>query len=488
MAMINRLLTTVVTTLALLPTLAATVAAAPAIKKTEDTVVEPQALTLRGRQVVLFGDAINGKAFQQDAMVTHNGYQYVAYYNARRRVALSRRHLPRGEWETIEFTDYLFRSNDAHNIISMGICPRDGTIHLAFDHHGHPLHYRVSKKNLANQPDEMPWNADQFGRVRNELEPGKPIAITYPRFWTTPDGDLQFAYRQGRSGNGMRMLVDYRAGQSRWINTRQIDSPLGSYQDDFCSPSESRCSYPNGYTYGPNGRLHVTWVWREGGSTPNHDLSYMYSDNQGHTWHSSNGDVLDQPARVDTPDVRVARIDCGQGLMNTAGQAVDSAGRIHAVLRYCSREAIAAAGAEPGGQRWGPAEARRYHHHWRDTRGVWHHVEIPFAATSRPKIAFDREDNLLLVATAAGGINPPAKELQRERRHGDLLLLAATAASDWTDWRVLRLEPGPFANEMLLDSARWKAEQVLSVMVQEAPMSIGESTPLRVIDFEILNP
>jgi len=113
------------------------------ITKLGDKVVDSMALTLDGSK---WGMAINGKSFQQEAIISHGAYQYLVYYNAQRNVCLSRRKLPAGQWETIRFTDYLFQSNDAHNTISMGICPNDGTIHLSFDHHGHPLHYRVSRK------------------------------------------------------------------------------------------------------------------------------------------------------------------------------------------------------------------------------------------------------------------------------------------------------------------------------------------------------
>lgn len=39
------------------------------------------------------------------------------------------------EWETIIFEDYQQITHDGHNIISIGVCDGDGTIHLAFDHH-----------------------------------------------------------------------------------------------------------------------------------------------------------------------------------------------------------------------------------------------------------------------------------------------------------------------------------------------------------------
>ncbi|WP_100612800.1 BNR-4 repeat-containing protein [Confluentibacter lentus] len=87
----------------------------------------------------------------------------------------SRRKLPLGAWETIEFLDYDFQSDDLHNVVSMGICLNDGTIHLAFDHHVHPLHSRVSKKDLATNPESEAWSTASFGPIIDELEENNPI-------------------------------------------------------------------------------------------------------------------------------------------------------------------------------------------------------------------------------------------------------------------------------------------------------------------------
>ncbi|MHC4519303.1 MAG: BNR-4 repeat-containing protein, partial [Planctomycetota bacterium] len=234
--------------------LLATVIATPAIwadlsiEKIGDSLVDPAALTIKGG----FGQCINGLAFQQDALVTHGTHQYVAFYDGNRRVCLARRRLPKGHWQVLRFPDYDFRSNDAHNTISMGICPQDGTVHLAFDHHVHPVHYRLSRRGVATNPEDVTWAPDLFGPITSELEKGRPIKITYPRFWQTPEGGLQFCYRQGGSGNGDRMLVDYDARTRTWRNTRQIDSRTGSFTDSL-GQSNSRCSYPNGYNYGPAG-------------------------------------------------------------------------------------------------------------------------------------------------------------------------------------------------------------------------------------------
>lgn len=435
------------------------------ITKIGDKVVDSMALTLDGSR---WGMAINGKSFQQEAIISQRGYQYLAYYDARRNVCLSRRKLPDGPWEIIRFTDYLFQSNDAHNTISMGISPNDGTIHLAFDHHVHPLHYRVSHKGVATTPEIITWDTSLFSPVAAELEKGKPIKITYPRFMQTPDGELQFCYRRGGSGGGDRMLVDYNSGEGKWINTRQIDSGEGVFED-VLGESNSRCSYPNGYTYGPYGKLHVTWVWRETPSDPNHDLVYVYSEDLGETWLNNEGHEINGPPGIKSPGITVVDIPRTLGLMNTHGQAVDSKGRIHAVVWHCTEETLRAEGSKPGEHRWGVDNAHRYHHYWRDEEGSWQHRELPWVSGTRPKLFIDEKDNTYLVY----------------EKEGNLEIAAASKKAGYTDWKVIHIEQGPFVNEMLGDPYRWKQEGILSVMVQESPENANEPTPLHILDFHI---
>ncbi len=458
----------------LIVTLCPTLAASE-LTKVGDSLVDPKALTIKG--------SINGLSFQQDAVVSHENYQYLAYYDAKRQMCLGRRRLPTGHWEIIRFTDYAFKSNDSHNTISLGICPKDGTIHLAFDHHGHPLHYRVSQKHVASEPQKAVWDASLFGPITSELEKGKPIALTYPRFWQTPNGGLQFCYRQGGAGRGDRILVDYHPMSGRWVNTRQIDSRSGLFKDTW-GESGSRCSYPNGYDYGPHGKLHVTWVWREGSGNANHDLMYAYSEDQGETWLNNKGQALRAPPHVNSPDITVVKISRGYGLMNTHGQAVDSQGRVHAVMWHCTDKSLQMAGSKPtGGYGFGPPPARRYHHYWRDAKGVWNHRELPWVAGNRPKVFMDKNDNAYLIWGA---------KQESDQWYGsgwfskaDLTIAAATAASKWTDWKIVHVERGPFANEMLGDKYRWQRDGMLSVMVQESPKKPDTPTALRILDFSL---
>jgi hypothetical protein len=393
---------------------------------------------------------------------------------------MARRKLPGGQWEIIRFTDYDFKSNDAHNIISIGVCPRDGTIHLAFDHHGHPLHYRASRKAVASEPENFVWNVSLFGPVVSEMEKGKPIRITYPRFWQMPDGGLQFCYRRGGSGNGDRMLVDYEPRAGTWKDTRQIDSGKGLFEDAR-GKSGSRCSYPNGYTYGPDGLLHTTWVWRESSQGANHDLMYAFSRDRGTTWLNNAGQVLPGPPAVDSPGITVVKINSEYGLMNTHGQTVDSQGRVHVVMWHCTDESLEAAGSKPGEQRWGPPESRRYFHYWRDRSGRWHQTQMRGVSGNRPKIFTDRRDNAYMIYSSQ--IRPSAMADGHLLVKGQLVIAAATAQNRWEDWKVIHTEDGPFVNEMLGDPYRWKQEQVLSVMVQESPKEPYDATSLRILDF-----
>ena len=473
--------------------------AAPQVTKISDTVVHPQALFL------------NSASFQQDAVVTHNGWQYVAYYNGDRYVCVARRELPAGGWETVELTDYYFSSSDGHNIISMGICPNNGTIHLAFDHHVSPLHYRVSDPNVATNPEAITWDDSLFGPVRQYLEAGKNVSgVTYPRFWQTPAGNLQMSYRIGGSGNGDIVLVDYDGDTGLWHYTRKVISRSGNYSD-LCGGNEtSRNAYLNGPCYGSNGVLHLTWCWRESAGGTNHDILHAYSNDGGTTWYNSEGSqqstqiatgsgqavqtlvnllwtstgpeivglstgdpATEQLISVLSEGITAASITRYYGLMNQQTQAVDPQGRIHTVMWHCTDESYEYAQSQGqtnfGCNLWGPVIARHYHHYWRDFTGTWHHYEMPWIAGGRPKLFIRQNGDAFLIY----------------RSDGDLIICAATTSSQWTDWHIVHVEAGPFKNEMVGDPYRFRQENILSVVVQNQPPSAEEPTPLRILDFQL---
>ena len=123
------------------------------------------------------------------------------------------------------------------------------------------------------------------------------------------------------------------------------------------------------------------------------------------------------------------------------------------------------------------------HHYWRAGDGKWHHRELPPVAGNRPKVLMDKSDNAYIIF---GTRRQPAK-LADGHLHsaGDLAIAAATAASEWKDWKVVHVEKGPFVNEMLGDNYRWAKDGVLSIMVQQSPEKTHQPTPLRILDFSL---
>jgi len=412
-----------------------------------------------------WGIGINGQTFQQDAVTSFKGFQYATYYDSDRRVCVARKSKNAAGWEVIRYNDHQLKGNDAHNVAVLGLCPADGTIHLAFDHHGHPLHYRVSRPDVALKPAKFPWTAGLFGGITNALEPGKTLSrVTYPRFLRTPWGGLQFSCRIGGSGNGDKCLADYDPKARVWKNFGPYLGGQGNYQGDT-----SRNAYLNGLTYDPRGRLHVTWCWRE---TPdpmsNHDQCYAFSDDGGLTWFNNLGRAVGrrgvQPLTLVSPDLRVVDIPTHRGLINTTTQAVDRRRRVHLVTFHLPDDA-------PAPANWEAARKQaQFFHYWRDDDGTWTRNAMDFIG-SRPQLWFDAADNAFVIFIG-----------DRFHESPYLSIVAASAKSKWTDWKLVDRETGPFIGQPQLD--RYSKPGVLSVYIQEAPKQTGDTaSPLHVMSF-----
>lgn len=376
--------------------------------------------------------SLNGKSHQQDILVSHRGWQYTAYYNSEspRRIVVARRRLSgaAAAWETLVLRDYAQTVDDGHNVISLGLAPEDGTLHLAFDHHVSALHYRRSVPGLLDNPGQ-PWEAARFTATTSLLADQALDRVTYPRFVTAPDGRLLFSYRQGGSGNGDEILWEYRAGT--WL-------PIGKYIE-----GGSANAYLDGLAYGRDGRLHATWIWRE---TPdaatNHDLCHAYSPDHGRTWHDSQGEPAGKagqaPMHPNTPGITAVPIPQNLGLMNQEGMTVDRKGRPHAVHAV-------------GGQ---------VHHYFLDQGGVWRDIATGFIPGGRMKIAIDAFNNAYILFAG-------------------LQIAAATDAAGYRDWKIVDTRfKGRFRTEPHYDRFLLASSDRLSVYVLAE-----DYTSVKVLDF-----
>ena len=430
---------------------------APAVSLLRDTQLDAAALYF-----VSYDGLVNNESFQQDAILTYAGYQYATWYTADRSAVVARRKSPDGLWQKVVLPHQL-STNDSHNVMSLGVSPRDGRLHIAMDTHNTPVFYVKSRADLTSHPPKT-WSLADFGAVQRTLDGIDLGGISYPQFVVTPDHRLQFSFRTGGSGNGTNELAEY---DGTWHRLGRWTSATGSWTGPNGVVSTTRNMYLHGITYDSRGRLHASFTWREGntgvlcnaGGLTNHDTGYVYSDDMGRTWHSNSGASVATPIGVDQSLV-VDPLDPNHGLMNQESQAIDSTGTPHVIISYVPGRFTQCVTSYA-------ADRTRWAHTFHLTRtadGTWTKQEIPIPpnATGRTKIVFDRDDNAYLIM-------PYGK------------IVAASKASGWTDWTTLFDRP---SMNIFGEVAVSLSDGVLSVLYQQRSSGTTPS-PIRVADFRI---
>ncbi len=384
-----------------------------------------------------FNGEINGVSFQQDAIVSYKGYQYAVYWSANRHVAVARRNLAGGPWQTFELTDYRFEVNNAHYDISLGISPLDGTLHLSFYQWSSRFNYRKSVAGVLDNPEQFTWNSNIFGVLRHGLLGQEMTPVTYPRFVTSPSGKMLLLLRHGESGAGDSFIYEYDGNSGNW-------SRLGKLVDGFATDINA---YFNGMHYDGNGRLHATWVWRATpNATTNFDLHYIYSDDEGRTWRNNSGQIVADLGRIaitqNSTGIRVWAIAQNRGLINQEAQAVDSEGRVSMLMSHMPD-------SEQSSSDFAANRLKaRVFHYFRQLNGQWQRTMLPGSSFSydRNKIAADSQNNLYAV------VNRDA-------------IYRTTSEGNWRNWQLVHAitDQSIFA-EVQLDRERLASEDVLSTL------------------------
>ncbi|MET7682387.1 BNR repeat-containing protein [Streptomyces sp. NPDC005423] len=423
---------------------------------------------------VSYDGLVNNNSFQQNGLLTYKGYQYAVWYTATRNAVVGRRALGATTWSKATLSHTL-KSDDSHNVISMGVSRTDGRLHLNMDSHSDGFFYVKSAAGLVDNPASTAWSSGVFGAVQTTLDGVAPTTqFTYPQFIATPEGRLQLGYRAGISGNGRNALAEYDG--SAWTALGEWTSSTGTYTSAHGS-STARNMYLHGIDYDINGRLHAFFTWREqsaavmcgAGGITNHDTGYVYSADRGRTWRNDAGTVVGTTGSTD----RVAVTDAGlvvdpldpdHSLMNQESQATDSAGLPHAVISYvpgrfgqCTTDYVADR----------TANGRAFHLR-KNAAGSWRKTEIPVAlgSSQRTKLVLDRYDNVYAVLPFGR-------------------IAAASKSSGYTDWALLYDASGLNAfGEVVVDATRVAQDAVLSFMYQEKSSGTTPSA-LRVIDFAL---
>ncbi len=234
--------------------------------------------------------------------------------------------------------------------------------------------------------------------------------------------------------------------------------------------------YLHGLTYGPSGRLHAAFTWREGnggvlcssGGLANHDTGYVFSDDRGRTWRNNAGQLVGstggQLVSVTSPGLVADPLDPNHGLINQESQAVDSTGALHVIISYVPGRFTQCVTSYAAQRK---ANGRTFHLS-RASNGTWSKTEIPIpsGSTQRSGLVFDRADNAYVVMPFGR-------------------IVAATRASGWTDWTTVFFQPGlGVFGEVDVDTARVASSGVLSVLYQRASSGTTPS-PVRVADLQL---
>ncbi|ETW76405.1 lignin expressed protein lep1 [Heterobasidion irregulare TC 32-1] len=440
---------------------------------------------------------LNGESFQQDALVTFNGYQYAAFWttdaaNASvRHPSLSRQTLSASvnasdpTWETFTFTDYNQTEDDGHDIISLGVAPSDGTVHLSFDHHDNVLKYRASKARTATDPASTPWSADLFGATLDYLPGTESLnkttyfgSVTYPRFLrssSSASASFLFELRIGRSGLGDDWLYEYDGG-GNW-------TLVGKYLEGV-----NNNAYINGLDFDHKGNLVTTWTYRDyvndtgknvavqagpNGPENNHDMDFATSPDLGRTWLNTWGQPIanttaGRPILPGSAGITVFSIPKYGGILNQEAQTVDEEGRVHVLNRENTT----------GTEQW--------YHYWRSTTSHWTRTPLPLTLSSanasqallnpnitRTPTVIGKRGKLAALSTSLFALLP-----SNAPNSTALSVLRSTAAGHFRNWQVVWEAASGSRAEVLYDRYRLAADGVLSLF-------LVDGVELRVVDLEL---
>ena len=249
------------------------------------------------------------------ALLTAGQRQWIAFYDAERRMTVGVRSLNESHWQLVRLDSTL--GWDSHNYVTMAM-DSTGQIHISGNMHCNPLVYFRTTR---------PGDVASFQRVPAMIGQNEQ-RCTYPRFLHGAQGELIFSYRDGRSGNGDQYWNVYDPSTETW--RRLLDAPLfagnGKMNAYFVGPEQDKA-----------GVFHIGWVWRNSPDcSTNHDLCYARSKDLVH-WETSEGRPLTLPMTLATAEI-VDPVPPGGGIINgNLRIGFDAQGRI--ILSYHKHDA-----------------------------------------------------------------------------------------------------------------------------------------------------
>jgi len=384
--------------------------------------------------------SVNATVFRNSSVATLGNTQYVGYYDSLGYVCLGKRELSDTLF-TVSRTQYQGNVKDAHNVISL-MPDGEGTLHVSFDHHGHPLHYARSIAPSSLQLGDMePMISPSIDSLTADERD-----VTYPEFYRLPSGNLLFAFRSGISGRGNLVLNLYNMKERAWSRL----------QDILIDGEQQRNAYWQLYVDAA-GTIHVSWVWRETWMVEtNHDLCYACSHDEGKTWQRSDGTPYTLPITAANAEY-AWRIPQQSELINQTSMSTDAQGHPY-IATYWRSEGDSIPQYRivwHDGNTWQQQQVSHRHTPFSLAGGGTKMIPI-----ARPRIAIDRQEAWYIV-----------RDVERQSRvslyHTHDLRQGRWTLTDLTDYSVDAWEPS-------FDTELWKSQHRLHLFVQCVHQGDGE--------------
>lgn len=381
-------------------------------------------------------NSVNAVIFRKNSLATWKDTQFIAFYNNSAYVVLGKRKTSSKKW-LLQQTLYKGNTADAHNSISL-MADGDGFLHLAWDHHNHPLRYAQS---IA--PGSLDLTSKRPMTGSNEQ------SVSYPEFYRLPNGNLLFFYRDGRSGQGNMVINHYDIKTKKW---RQLQSNLVNGEG-------KRNAYWQACT-DSKGTIHLSWVWRESPDVAsNHDICYARSSDEGITWEKSNGEKYLLPITASTAEY-AWRIPQNSELINQTSMAADDDGNPF-IASY-----------------WRTGTNAPQYHLVYCIAGKWKELELSFRKTAfslsgmgTKRIPISRPQ----VLARGRGDKASVLLIFRDEERDNKVSAAVINKIKKRNWEILDLTQYSVGSwEPSFDTELWKEKSILNLFVQKVEQVDGE--------------